>query len=212
MKSRDTLVRLKRFQVEEKRRRLTQIEMMIAEFNRMSAELDREIAAEEQKTGVKDISHYAYSTYARAARARRDNLVHSADELKGQLDEARRQLDQANDDLAKAQSLAFAAGLASLILFAMASRPQWPRLRDLALTLVAAGGMAALAAPLRSLEPGLPLMLTQIVLAGSFYLLIVAVFDLAGLRRAFLVKAAPAARWLHGRHDIFKTLLPLSIE
>jgi flagellar export protein FliJ len=105
MKSRDTLVRLKRFQVEEKRRRLTQIEMMIAEFNRMSAELDREIAAEEQKTGVKDISHYAYSTYARAARTRRDNLVHSADELKGQLDEARRQLDQANDDLAKAQSL-----------------------------------------------------------------------------------------------------------
>jgi O-antigen/teichoic acid export membrane protein len=120
--------------------------------------------------------------------------------------------DEGVSGLAKAQSLAFAAGLASLILFAMASRPQWPRLRDLALTLVAAGGMAALAAPLRSLEPGLPLMLTQIVLAGSFYLLIVAVFDLAGLRRAFLVKAAPAARWLHGRHDIFKTLLPLSIE
>ena len=45
MKSRDTLVRLKRFQVEEKRRRLTQIEMMIAEFNRMARELDREIAA-----------------------------------------------------------------------------------------------------------------------------------------------------------------------
>jgi|SRR5271157_5328295 flagellar protein FliJ len=105
MKSRDTLVRLKRFQVEDKRRRLSQIEMMIAEFNRMAAELDREIALEEQKSGVKDASHYAYSTYARAARTRRDNLLHSADELKGQLEEARLLFDQANDELAKAQVL-----------------------------------------------------------------------------------------------------------
>lgn len=105
MKSRDTLVRLKRFQVEDKRRRLAQIEMMIAEFNRMAGELDREIAAEEQKSGVKDTTHYAYSTYARAARGRRDNLLHSADELKGQLEEARLLFDQANDELAKAQVL-----------------------------------------------------------------------------------------------------------
>lgn len=105
MKSRDTLVRLKRFQAEEKRRRLTQIEMMIAEFNRMASELDREIAIEEQKSGVKDATHYAYSTYARAARTRRDNLLHSAEELKGQLEEARLLFDQASDELAKAQVL-----------------------------------------------------------------------------------------------------------
>ena len=105
MKSRDTLVRLKRFQVEEKRRRLSQIEMMIAEFKRMAAELDREIGIEEQKSGVKDVTHYAYSTYARAARTRRDNLLHSADELQGQLEEARLLFDQATDDLAKAQVL-----------------------------------------------------------------------------------------------------------
>jgi flagellar export protein FliJ len=105
MKSRDTLVRLKRFQVEDKRRRLSQIEMMIAEFKRMAAELDREIGIEEQKSGVKDVTHYAYSTYARAARTRRDNLLHSADELQGQLEEARLLFDQATDDLAKAQVL-----------------------------------------------------------------------------------------------------------
>ena len=45
MKSRDTLIRLKRFQVEEKRRRLAQIEMMISEFTRMATDLDREIGA-----------------------------------------------------------------------------------------------------------------------------------------------------------------------
>jgi len=105
MKSRDTLVRLKRFQVEEKRRRLAQIEMMIAEFHRMAAELDREIASEEQKSGVSDVSHYAYPTYARAARTRRDNLMHSAEELQGQLEEARAQFDQASEELNKAQVL-----------------------------------------------------------------------------------------------------------
>jgi flagellar export protein FliJ len=105
MKSRDTLVRLKRFQVEEKRRRLAQIEMMIAEFHRMAAELDREIASEEQKSGVSDVAHYAYPTYARAARTRRDNLLHSAEELQGQLDEARAQFELASEELNKAQVL-----------------------------------------------------------------------------------------------------------
>ncbi|MBJ7408477.1 MAG: flagellar export protein FliJ, partial [Bradyrhizobium sp.] len=43
MKSRDTLIRLKKFQVDEKRRRVTQIETMIADFQRMSVDLEREI-------------------------------------------------------------------------------------------------------------------------------------------------------------------------
>ena len=105
MKSRDTLIRLKRFQADEKRRRVTQIEAMVAEFSRMATELDREIASEEQKSGISDPAHFAYSTYARAARTRRDNLQQSADELRGQADEARRQLEEAVEELAKAQTL-----------------------------------------------------------------------------------------------------------
>src|SRR4029078_9157063 len=38
MKSRETLIRLKKFQVDEKRRRVAQIETMIAEFDRMAAD------------------------------------------------------------------------------------------------------------------------------------------------------------------------------
>ena len=89
MKSRETLIRLKRFQVDEKRRRVAQIEMMIAEFDRMAAELNREIAAEEQKAGISDPAHFAYPTYAKAAMQRRDNLKRSADELAGQLEDAK---------------------------------------------------------------------------------------------------------------------------
>ena len=105
MKSRDTLIRLKRFQAEERRRRVAQIEAMIAEFSRIAAELDREIAVEEQKSGNANPTHFAYSTYARAARARRDNLKQSADELRGQLEEAKALHAEAMDELAKAQSL-----------------------------------------------------------------------------------------------------------
>ncbi len=105
MKSRDTLIRLKRFQVDEKRRRVMQIETMIAEFSRMAGDLDREIAVEEQRAGISDPTHFAYPTYARAARTRRDNLKRSADELKGQLDEAKGHLEEAQAELAKAQSL-----------------------------------------------------------------------------------------------------------
>ena len=46
MKSRETLIRLKRFQVDEKRRRVAQIEIMISEFERIAGDLDREIKAE----------------------------------------------------------------------------------------------------------------------------------------------------------------------
>ena len=68
MKARDSLIRLKRFQVEERNRRLKQIEAMIADFERMAADLDREIASEEEKSGISDKTHFAYSTYARADR------------------------------------------------------------------------------------------------------------------------------------------------
>ena len=89
VKSRDHLIRLKRFQVDERRRRVAQIEFMIADFTRMAVDLDREIATEEQRSGISDPSHFAYPTYARAALARRDNLRGSALGLKDKLEAAR---------------------------------------------------------------------------------------------------------------------------
>jgi flagellar FliJ protein len=105
MKSRESLIRLKRFHCEEKRRRVAQIEMMILEFDRMAADLDREIAAEEKKSGISDQTHFAYPTYAKAARGRRDNLRRSGDDLKTQLDGARSDLAEALDELKKIESL-----------------------------------------------------------------------------------------------------------
>ncbi len=105
MKSRDTLIRLKRFQVEEKRRRVFQLEAMIAEFVRMAGDLDREIALEEQRSGITDMSHFAYSTYARAARVRRDNLKQSIEDLRQQLTDAKTLHAEAIEEFGKTQSL-----------------------------------------------------------------------------------------------------------
>jgi flagellar FliJ protein len=105
MKSRDTLIRLKRFQVEEKRRRVRQIETMMAEFSRMTLDLDREISVEEKRAGINDPSHFAYPTYARAAMTRRENLKSSIAELAGQMEEAKTAQEEAQAELQKFETL-----------------------------------------------------------------------------------------------------------
>jgi flagellar protein FliJ len=105
MKSRETLIRLKKFQVEEKRRKVAQIETMIAEFERMAGDLDREIAAEQERSGIHDPGHFAYPTYAKAAMTRRDNLRRSAHELRTQLDDAKAALGEAFEELKKVELL-----------------------------------------------------------------------------------------------------------
>jgi flagellar protein FliJ len=105
MKSRETLIRLRKFQADEKRRRVAQIEGMIADFDRMSGDLEREINAEQERAGIHDPTHFAYPTYAKAAIVRRDNLKRSADELKVQLEDARMALAEAFEELKKVELL-----------------------------------------------------------------------------------------------------------
>ena len=105
MKSRETLIRLKKFQVDEKRRKVAQIEAMIAEFDRIATELEREIKLEQDRAGIHDPSHFAYPTYAKAAMGRRENLKRSTDELRVQCDDAKAALGEAFEDLKKVEML-----------------------------------------------------------------------------------------------------------
>ena len=106
MKSRsESLIRLKKFQVDEKRRQVTQIETMVADFQRMAGELDQQIEIEQTKTGISDIAHFAYSTFAKAARNRRDNLLNSASDMRGKLEAAQDALAEAVEDLKKVELL-----------------------------------------------------------------------------------------------------------
>ncbi len=103
MKSREGNIRSKRFQIEDKERQVGQIESMIEEFNRMIGDLDHEIAAEHRRTGIEDENHFAYSTFARAATQRRENLKTSVEDLQHQLDTAKAALDLAEAELVHEQ-------------------------------------------------------------------------------------------------------------
>ena len=105
MKTRENLVRLKQFQVNDKRRQLLQLDLMIAEFERMAGELEIQIVAEEKKAGITDISHFAYPTFAKAARLRRDNLKNSQHDLLQQRTAAESILAAAVAELSKAAAL-----------------------------------------------------------------------------------------------------------
>ena len=105
MKSRESLIRLKRFQVDEKRRQVGQIELMVTEFEGMIRDLDAQIAFEEQKAGISDVAHFAYPTFAKAAHQRKENLLVSIADLNEQLEQAQDQLREAIGELKKVEML-----------------------------------------------------------------------------------------------------------
>lgn len=102
MKARQAAQRLKRFEAEEKARKVNELEQMIREFDQMAAELQRQVEAEEERTGIRDRSHFAYSTFARSAAQRHENLRVSLASLKAQLAEARIARDEAFAELEEA--------------------------------------------------------------------------------------------------------------
>ena len=104
MKSRETALRLMRFEAEAKARKVADLEMMIQDLSRMAADLERQIVTEEERSGIKDPAHYAYSTFAKAAAQRRDNVLNSIDDLKVKYDQAVLEHDEATDNLQKSEA------------------------------------------------------------------------------------------------------------
>ncbi len=100
MRLRENVLKAKHFQLEAARRRAAQVETMVAELDRMAAELDQQIVHEERRAGISDPTHFAYPTFARAARQRRDNLAASVRDLAFQRESAAAALADAEADYA----------------------------------------------------------------------------------------------------------------
>lgn len=101
MKARENAMRLRRHAVDEKSRKVDELERIIREFDTMAVDLDRQIQAEEDRTGIRDRSHFSYSTYAKSAAQRRDNLRTSTEAMRDQLAEAIRERDDAAEQYAR---------------------------------------------------------------------------------------------------------------
>ena len=101
MKARENALRIRRHVVDEKTRKVEDLEWMIREFDGMAADLDRQIQAEGDRTGIRDRAHFSYSTFAKSATQRRDNLRTSTDAMREQLAEAVRERDEAAEQYAR---------------------------------------------------------------------------------------------------------------
>jgi len=99
----DALLKLRRFEVNEKRQKIADIEMMITDFKRMADDLDHQIKVEQDACGIRDVNHFAYPTYAKAAIQRRDNLRSSVAGLQAKLEQAQAELDDACEELKKSE-------------------------------------------------------------------------------------------------------------
>jgi flagellar protein FliJ len=99
MKSRESAIRLRRFEAQEKVRKVQGLEQMIRDFEVMAVDLERQVQAEEDRTGVKDVAHFAYSTFAKAASQRRDKLRASIEDLRVKLEDAIRERDETNSEV-----------------------------------------------------------------------------------------------------------------
>ncbi|MEQ9518524.1 MAG: flagellar FliJ family protein [Parvibaculum sp.] len=101
MRNKESLIRLHRFQVDERRRQVADLEVMLEEFRRKETDLNRQVKVEQDKAGISDIGHYAYPMFAKSMLARRENLLHSIDNISRQLAEAKEYLADSYRDLKK---------------------------------------------------------------------------------------------------------------
>jgi flagellar FliJ protein len=99
------LLRRKQFEASEKETKVALLGTMIRDFNMTIADLEGQIAAEEDRTRIKDTGHPAYSMFARAAAKRRHNLLISVVHTRSMLDVAKRELDEVTAQLLDLQPI-----------------------------------------------------------------------------------------------------------
>lgn len=126
----DTLLRLKRFRVDEMKRRIAAIDAMRADLERKLTDLDDNVAREKQRAGDSDIGRLAFPSFLRSIDARRENLRHTLKEIEREHASAQLDLNTAFQDL---KALEFAAEQQAKRLAEIEARRAQARLDEMAL-------------------------------------------------------------------------------
>jgi flagellar export protein FliJ len=74
MKRGDSLIRLRRFRVDEMKRRMATLDGMKADAERKLADLEDSVTRERQRAGDSDIGRLAFPSFLRSIETRRENL------------------------------------------------------------------------------------------------------------------------------------------
>jgi flagellar export protein FliJ len=126
----DTLLRLKRFRVDEMKRRMAAIDGMKADLEKKLADLDDNVAREKQRAGDSDIGRLAFPSFLRSIEARRENLRTTLKEIEREYAAAQLDLTNAFQDL---KSLEVATEQQAKRLAEMQQRRAQARLDEMAL-------------------------------------------------------------------------------
>jgi len=126
----DTLLRLKRFRVDEMKRRIAAIDAMKVDLERKLTDLDDKVTRERQRAGDSDIGRLAFPSFLRSIEARRENLRNTLKEIEREHMAAQVDLSNAFQDL---KALEIAAEQQAKRVTEMQSRRTQARLDEMAL-------------------------------------------------------------------------------
>ena len=101
MKSREALIRLNRFRVDEIRRRLKSLDDMRADLTKKMSDLETMMHEEQRRAAHSDLGRLAYPSFARSVVARRENIQRSIDEVEKQASGVTEELQSAYRELKK---------------------------------------------------------------------------------------------------------------
>lgn len=99
MKRRDTLMRLKRFRVDELKRRMATLDGMRADLERKLTDLEDSVARERQRANDSDIGRLAFPSFLRSIETRRENLQMTLKEVDRERAQCQSELSAAYQDL-----------------------------------------------------------------------------------------------------------------
>jgi flagellar FliJ protein len=101
MKSRESLIRLHRFKVDEIRRRLKLLDDMRADLAKKMADLEVMMQEEQRRAAHSDLGRLAYPSFARSVVLRRENIQRSIDEIEREAAQVTETLQAAYRELKK---------------------------------------------------------------------------------------------------------------
>jgi flagellar FliJ protein len=99
MKRGDTLLRLKRFRVDDLKRRMATLDGMKADLERKLTDLEESVARERQRANDSDIGRLAFPSFLRSIEARRENLRATLKEIEREHATVQQDLSAAFQDL-----------------------------------------------------------------------------------------------------------------
>jgi flagellar export protein FliJ len=104
MKRNNTLIRSRRFRVDDLKRRLATLDGMKADAERKLADLEDSVTRERQRAGDSDIGRLAFPSFLRSIETRRENLRDTLKDLERERTQAQEDLASAMQDLKALES------------------------------------------------------------------------------------------------------------